>query len=94
MRRHGSMRLRIASQRRLIPTSRSLCSVQMDGMVGQHSNEQVCTDTGVGAMPDRAQTGFGQLALKLLRSFRGLHWQRTVIKPERILRGSPQTLRY
>ena len=27
----------------------------MDGMVGQHRNEQVCADTGVRAMPDWAQ---------------------------------------
>ena len=31
----------------------------MDGMVGQHRDEQVCADTGVGAMPDRAQAEFG-----------------------------------
>ena len=31
----------------------------MDGMVGQHRDEQVRADTGVGAMPDRAQAEFG-----------------------------------
>ena len=46
------MRLRIESQRRLISLFRSLVSDQMDGMVGQHRNEQVRADTGVRAMPD------------------------------------------
>ena len=31
----------------------------MDGMVGQHRNEQVRTDTGVRAMPDWAQAELG-----------------------------------
>ena len=30
----------------------------MDGMVGQHRNEQVRADTGVRAMPDWAQAEF------------------------------------
>ena len=31
----------------------------MDGMVGQHRDEQVRADTGVGVIPDRAQAEFG-----------------------------------
>ena len=31
----------------------------MDGMVGQHRDEQVRTDPGVGVMPDRAHAEFG-----------------------------------
>ena len=31
----------------------------MDGMVGQHRDEQVCADSGVGVMPDRAHAEFG-----------------------------------
>ena len=31
----------------------------MDGMVGQQRDEQVCADSGVGAMPDRAHAEFG-----------------------------------
>ena len=28
-------------------------------MVGQHRDEQVCTDSGIGVMPDRAHAEFG-----------------------------------
>ena len=31
----------------------------MDGMVGQHRDEQVHADSGVGVMPDRAHAEFG-----------------------------------